>query len=430
MSLKGDAPTTSFSAVAGPFDAKVGRRWLLAAALPCTTLPLAGCGLPTAAPTPRQLEQVSKDPDWNVYFVRVSGAVIKELGTYQPRGFPDSFRSLRYKPTGALNPGDIIGISIYESGGGPQLFSAAPSPMQLPGVGGTPPPPPATTIPSQTIEADGRINVPFAGRVRVAGKTQSEAAEAIAAVLGTQTAKPQVVVALIRSVASAVSVGGEVNQAGQVLLTLRGEKLLDVIAQAGGPKFPATDVDARIMRGTAVASLPLQQVISSAIDNVVMQPNDTVVLVRNPKTFVVLGASPKVSQYNFETERVSLAEAVARAGGAVETTGNMAGIYLFRNEPSGLARNVFQSDPNAVDRTYISANEERLLAEPETRVMYRFDLTQAGGFFLAQNMAVRDKDIILVSNAPVTEMQKFFQVIRGITGVYYDLSRPVTVQGQ
>jgi len=429
MSLKGDAPTTSF-AVAGPSVAGVRRYWHLAAALVCAAISLTGCGLPTAAPTPRQLEQASRDPNWNVYFVRVSGAVVRTLSAYRPEGFPDSFRSLRYKPTGALNPGDVIGINVYEQGA-TTLFTAAPSPLLVPGPGGTAPPPPPTTIPTQIIEADGRVNVPYAGRVPVAGKTPSDAADIIARRLEREASKPQVVIAVLRSVSNAVSVGGEVRLAGQIPLTLRGEKLLDVIAQAGGPNFPATEIDVRIMRGTTLVSLPLQQVISSPIDNVVMQPNDTVVLVHNARTFVVMGASPKTSQYTFETERVSLAEALARAGGAVETTGNMAGIYLFRNEPAELARSVFQADPNAVDRTYINANEDRLAAEPVTRIMYRFDLTQAGGYFLAQNMMVRDKDIILVSNAPVTEMQKFLQIIRGFTGIYSDIKQfyPATSSG-
>jgi polysaccharide biosynthesis/export protein len=235
---------------------------------------------------------------------------------------------------------------------------------------------------------------------------------------------------LIQNVTNTVSVGGEVNRGSTVPLSLRGERLLDVIAQAGGPKYPATEVDVRMIRGNTVATLPLQQVLSSPADNIVMQPNDTIVLVRNPKTFVVMGATAKVSQYNFETERVSVAEAVARSGGVIETTGNMAGIYLFRNEPATLARNVFASDPSAIDTTYVRTNASRLQSESAVRVMYRFDLTQSPGYFFAQNMPVRDKDIVLVSNAPLTEVQKFFQMVRGITGVYYDLSKPITVQNQ
>jgi polysaccharide export outer membrane protein len=389
---------------------------------------LTACGFPAAAPTPRQIEQWSSDAEFDVYLVKVTGPVVRTVSEYRADGFPQSLRSFAYTPSVRLKPGDVIGVSIYEPSGS-QLFSPPPSPMLSAAPGsGTAAPPAATTLPAQVVEPDGRIAVPFAGRVAVAGKTPSQAAAEVQHSLSQQAVEPQVVVTLIQNVTNTVSVGGEVTRASLVPLSLRGERLLDVIAQAGGPKYPATEIDVRMIRGNTVSTLPLQQVLNSPADNIVVQPNDTIVLVRNPKTFVVMGATARVSQYNFETEKVSVAEAVARSGGVLETTGNIAGIYVFRNEPASLARQVFASDLNAVDTKYVRANDNRLMTESNVRVMYKFDLTQSPGYFFAQNMPIRDKDIVLVSNAPLTEMQKFFQMIRGITGVYYDLSKPITVQ--
>src|SRR5262249_13827356 len=146
-----------------------------------------------------------------------------------------------------------------------------------------------------------------------------------------------------------VAVGGEVNKAGLMPLTLRGEKLLDVIAWAGGPKWPAVQTDVRLMRGSSVVSIPLRQVMSNPADNIVARPDDSVTLVRNPKTFVVMGASQKVAAYNIEFEKVTLAEGIAQAGGGIDTISNLAGIYLFRNEPSPFARKMLAADANAVD---------------------------------------------------------------------------------
>ncbi len=161
-------------------------------------------------------------------------------------------------------------------------------------------------------------------------------------------------------------------------------------------------------------------------DNIVARPNDTVVLTRNPKTFVVLGAVTKVAQYGMESERVTLAEGIARAGGTMDAYGDLSGIYLLRNEPSALARSIIASDSAAVDTAYVQTDQTRNLSGPQTRVIYRVDLTQTNGYFFAQNIVLRDKDIVLVANAETAQIQKALTLLRGFTGAYFDLSRGAT----
>lgn len=382
-------------------------------------LAVSGCQLPSAAPTATEIETASA-PDWNVYLVKVNPPIVRILASERDTGFPKSLRLSGYTPTVRLRPGDVIGVNIYETGG-ITLFGAPPqqSPTGLTGQA----PPQTTTLPPQIIEPDGQILVPFVGRVSVAGKTPMQAANEIEKGLTAQTVKPQVIVSLLQNGSNEAAVGGEVNKAGLVPLTLRGEKLLDVIAVAGGPKFPATETDVRMIRGHITASIPLQQVLSSPSDNITVQPNDNIVLVRNPKTFVVLGATQKVSQYNFDTAKVTLAEAVARAGGAIDTATNLSAIYLFRYEPTQVARSILETDAEAVDIRYARSGGINALVEPETRMVYRIDLTKSGGYFYAQNIALHDKDIILLTNTESTELSKFLLIVRGLTGVYYDVNR-------
>lgn len=394
--------------------------------LPCLlALALPACsGLPAAGPTISQVERTA-DPALDVFLVKVTPPVVRTLADYKLDGFPQPFQLDTHRPSVALQPGDMVGVSIYEAGG-TTLFGGGASGGA--GAPGAPTPQPsvsamATTLPGQLVEPSGQILIPFVGRVRVAGRTPSEAADEIARRLAPQTVQPQVIVSLLSNNSNAVSVGGEVNKAGLVLLTLRGERLLDVIAQAGGPRFPALETDVRVMRGNAVAAIPLQQVLANPRDNIVVRPNDNVVLVRNPKTFVVLGAVTKVAQYNMESERVTLAEGIARAGGTVDSYGSLAGIFLLRSEPSPLARAVMKSDSSAIDDTYVRSAETRALTGPQTRVIYRIDLTQSGGYFFAQNIALRDKDIVLVANAETAQIQKAMTLLRAFTGAYFDLSK-------
>ena len=381
---------------------------------------LAGCGgLPAAAPTSAQLIR-TQDENWEVYIVKVTSLVTKALASYQGPSFPPALRMAKYTPSVALKPGDTVGITVYETAGSTLFSGTVPALMT-----GTPgmPAPQSSTLPLQIVETDGRITVPYVGRVSVAGRTPSQAAALIQEGLSAQTVRPQVVVSLVGNTSNTVSVGGEVNKAGLMPLTLRGERLLDVVAWGGGPKFPAIQVDLRLMRGQQVVSIPLQQVMSSPAENIVAQPNDAIVLVRNPKTFLVMGQTLKVNQYPFETETVTLAEGIARAGGAVEATANLSGVYLFRYEPAAFARTVLSADRQAVDASYVASRAGALDGGTDAPVIYRIDLTQADGYFLAQQVQLRDKDVVLITTADSVQFLKLMQVIRSITGAYYDLTR-------
>jgi polysaccharide export outer membrane protein len=44
-------------------------------------------------------------------------------------------------------------------------------------------------------------------------------------------------------------------------------------------------------------------------------------------------------------------------------------------------------------------------------VIYRVDLKNPATFFAAQSFPMRDKDVVYVSNAPASEVQKFFNLV-------------------
>ena len=82
-----------------------------------------------------------------------------------------------------------------------------------------------------------------------------------------------------------------------------------------------------------------------------------------------------------------------------------------------------QAEASAVEASYVQTEETRQLMGPQTRMIYRIDLTKSGGYFFAQNIALRDKDIILVANAETAQFQKAMTIIKSITGAYFDVSR-------
>jgi polysaccharide biosynthesis/export protein len=378
-------------------------------------LMVAACALPAAGPTATQLEGSIGNADFPFHLVRVDARVVSILQGYRGVSFGPSFRRGGYAASNKLRPGDIVAITVYETGGS-TLF---PPPMGNPNfsqnassINSTPAG--NSTIPAQVVEADGTINVPFVGRMKVSGHTPGEVGRMIEQGLRGKAVEPQVIVSLVNNASNSATVGGDVNAPKPVALSLRGERLLDVVAQAGGAKYPAYETYVEIVRGGHTGMALLQSVVRNPTENVIVRPNDQVFLTRIPRSFAVMGATQKVAQYPFDTERVSLAEAIARAGGPIDTVGDPGGIYLFRFEPWAVAKDVL-----------LAANID-LGDGPHpdfVPILYHVGLREAEGYFYAQSMQMRDKDLVLVTNAEATQLQKMLVIARGITGIAADVQR-------
>ena len=308
---------------------------------------LQACGLPATAPTSLELTKASDDDGFNYSTVKINARVVSVLTQFRPT-FGPAFKSGHYSATNALYPGDAVGVTVYETGGSslfppPSVVSGAAATAAAVGSVATG----ASNVPPQVIEADGTIFVPFVGRVKVSGLTPGQAGTLIEQDLQGKAVSPQVMVSLVNNIGNAVTVSGEVASAKSVPLSSRGERLLDVIAAAGGAKFPAYETYVQVVRKGQVGNVLLQTIVNNPVENFIVRPRDQIYLSHNPRTYSVLGAAQKVSLYPFAYEKVSLADALAQAGGPVDIIGDPSGIYLFRFEPWLVAKDVLE--PGSVD---------------------------------------------------------------------------------
>jgi polysaccharide export outer membrane protein len=372
---------------------------------------LAGCGLPASAPTSIELTKSSNGGDFNYTVINLDAHIISILDQYHP-SFGPVFKKAHYVATNALHPGDAIAITVYETGG-QTLF---PPPAVVPGAVATTTPigavaTGASNIPPQIVETDGTIFVPFAGRVKVAGLTPGQAGTLIEKDLQGKAVSPQVLVSLVNNIGNVVTVSGEVNSAHAVPLSSHGERLLDVIAAAGGAKYPAYEIYVQVVRKGQVGNVLLQTIVNNPAENIIVEPRDQIYLTRNPRTFAVLGATQRVALYPFSNEKVTLAEAIAQAGGPVDFSGDPGGVYLFRFEPWFIAKDL-------VDPQYVAS----LGSDPPrfVPILYRIDMRDAQGYFLAQAFQMQDKDVVLITNAAGAQLQKLLTMVSTFTGVAYD----------
>src|SRR6516165_4113117 len=191
----------------------------------------------------------------------------------------------------------------------------------------------SVAIPEQVVGADGGVSVPFAGRIPVAGRSTVDVQRGIEQRLAEKAIEPQVIVTITKSVTYAATGSGEVVSGARIPLSVNGDRLLDVIALAGGGKAPVYDTFIRLSREGVTATIPMETLVSVPAENIYAWPADVLTLVRIPQTFSVFGATGQNADVNFSSEKVTLAEALAKAGGLLDLRADPAGVFLFRFEP-------------------------------------------------------------------------------------------------
>jgi polysaccharide biosynthesis/export protein len=294
-----------------------------------------------------------------------------------------------------IGPGDFLTVSIWEAAPATLFGSLQMDPR------GLATPSLATTLPEQPVDGEGCITVPFAGRVPAAGKTLPDIAAEIKQRLAKKANQPEVLVLQTRNLSSTVTVVGEVTTSIRVPLTVAHERLLDALAFAAGVKQPVNKTTIQITRGEGVYALPLETIIQDPKQNVSLQPGDVITALFQPLSFTALGASGKNDEINFETQGITLAQALARSGGLIDSRSNPSGVFVFRLEKRAEAASAQGADAAATTTT----------SQGLVPVVYHVDLKDPRSLFWIQSFPMRDKDVLYVSNAPVAELQKFLNLL-------------------
>ena len=292
--------------------------------------------------------------------------------------------------------GDVLNVTIFEASSG-GLF--------LPADSGTRPGN-FVTIPTQIVDAKGNISIPYAGTIRAAGRTQVQLQEAIVAALKDRAIEPQVIITLVDQRTSLINVLGDVGKQSRFPATLAGERLLDTITRAGGPSGAAQDAWILLERGGRRELAPFSALVFEPANNVYVHPGDTIFVYREPQTFLAFGALGNQQQIPFGSWRLSLAEAIARAGGLADALADPASVYLYRGETREVAESL------GIDCSPFEG--------PIIPVVYNLNLRDPAGYFLASTFEMRNKDVLYTSNSHSVEATKFMNYLRTINATAMD----------
>ena len=258
-------------------------------------------------------------------------------------------------------------------------------------------------IPAQQVAPDGTITVPYAGQVPAAGRTPTEVQQTIEALLASKALGPQALVIVRRSAANAVTVAGEIVTGKRVELSPGGDRLLQVIAAAGGAQAPVHETFVRLSRNGVTATIPLQTLVADPAEDIYAEPGDVLALVRVPQAFSVFGAAGRNAMITFDAEKLTLSEALAKSRGLRDDQANSSGVFLFRYEPASIVRALGQP---------LAASAQGGVSP----VAYRFDLSDANSYLIADQFPIRDKDIIFIAEAASVQVQQLFTALSTVTG--------------
>jgi polysaccharide export outer membrane protein len=357
---------------------------------------LAGCGaLPTSGPTARQVispQADEKQPRFTV--VDIDDHVVDRVLAAPKESLHGRFPHHGVPPAPTIGIGDSVVVTIWEAAGG-GLFASAANDQVVPGSR-------SVTLPEQMVGRDGAISVPFAGRIPVAGRAPVEVQHAIEQRLAGKAIDPQVIVSVSKSVTNTVTITGEAIGGVRLPLSLKGDRLLDLIAAAGGSHAPVYETFVRLSRGGVTATIAMETLVADPRENIYAQPGDVLTVVRAQQTFSVFGATGQNNEISFPSATLTLAEALAKAGGLQDARSDPAGVFLFRYEPAPVLA---------------ALGQKPVAASPDGRspIVYRLNLRDAKAYFDAARFPVDDKDILYVANADLDELQKFFGLIGTLT---------------
>lgn len=348
----------------------------------CASLGLAACAsLPSSGPTGTEIRRaVAKPGQYPFTLVEVETPAAIPQAPIVPAS---ALVTMPPRPTDLIGPGDVLNITIYEAG--VSLFGTA---LRTAAVAGTTTVDTSSTaerLPTMRVDDYGYIRVPFVGRLRAAGHTAAEIQAMIQSGLRGMSQDPQVMVTIEQSITNSIILAGEITKPGRLVLATNRESLIDAIALAGGYRGNAKDAVARVQRDGQTFEIRLSDLLDMPQQDLQVAPGDRITLVSRPQSFSVLGAPNKAEEIDFPRGRLTLAEAVALAGGANPNAGDAGAVFIFRYVPQA--------------------------SGGELPTVYHVNMMRPGAYLLSQRFVMHDRDVLYVGNARANQLSKFVNLL-------------------
>lgn len=367
-------------------------RWARAAALLALVSFTASCGLPRVGPNKREIFAGSVQREGDAFIVSVNDRVTRATAVVPAFGFSQAFQNAGIVGSDTIRPGDTLGLTIYENVDDGLLAGTGLN---------------ATMLEEVQVDGAGFIFVPYAGRIRAAGNTPEAIRRLITERLADQTPDPQVMVRRVAGDGATVTVTGAVTQQGVFPIERPTRTLAAMLARAGGVSVEPEIARVKVIRGSHTGEVWFEDLFDDPTTDVALRGGDRILVEADTRSFTALGATGTQTQMRFNTKTITAVEAIAQVGGLSATTADPTGVFVFRNEPEEIAKQV-------LGRTDIIGAQ---------RMVYVLDLTEPNGLFMARDFVIRDGDTVYVTEAPFAQWSKALSAVSGTLGLATSLAR-------
>ena len=357
-------------------------RWARPIALLAAMAVVSSCGLPQVGPNKRQIFAGSVQKEGDAFVVAVNDRVTRATAVAPALGFSPGFINAGQLGSDTINPGDTLGLTIWENVDDGLLAAQGAN---------------ATVLEEVQVDGSGFIFVPYAGRIKAAGNSPEAIRRIITNKLSEQTPDPQVQVRRLAGDGATVSLVGSVGAQGVYAIERPTRTLATMLARAGGVTITPQIAQVTVLRGNQRGKIWLEDLYSHPELDIALRGGDRILIEEDTRSFVALGATGAQQKVPFETKNLSALEGIAQVGGLNAGTADPTGVFVFRNEPEAVVAQV------------LGRND----LQGAQRMGYVLDLTKPNGMFMARDFVIRDGDTLYVTEAPFTQWSK---VISSITG--------------
>ncbi len=305
-------------------------------------LGLSACVPVSSTDFPVSAEAQANAPMDNVSIIRLTP---QNIGAYRApeqmsRGgarLPSSPGNWQYQ----VGVGDVLSITVWDH---PELtLPAGPQRSQLES--------------GSWVNADGRIFYPYIGQLAVAGESIVNIQQDLTEMLAEFIPDPQVEVKVAAFNSQKVVITGAITQPGSLPVTNLPLSLIEAVNAVGGLRDGADARQVTVRRGGQNYYVDLQAFLENgrSVNNPLLRGGD-IVNVPNMENNVayVLGQISSPGPVDLGARGINLTDAISRQGGLVEGRANAKGIFVFRDQGSGIA--VFQLDA-ATPLAFVLATE-------------------------------------------------------------------------
>lgn len=343
---------------------------------------LAACALPQGAGQTRQILKGADSPEatFGVYPIqRGTASVVAGWGGSGGGGTAVSgwITRTRGPATNAIQAGDKVDITIWDTGEGSVLTQPGEKVVSLTGL---------------TVSPDGSVFLPFVNKVYLAKMTPDEARENIQNKLDPVIPASQVLVAHTVGRKSTVDVVGGVSSPGNFPLPDRDFTVMGVIALAGGVPDSINNPQVRLMRDGKLYGVSMDKLLKDPSMDTTLRGGDKVFVENEERYFLSLGAAKSEAEIPFPRDRITALDAMALIGGLNDIRANPKGILVLRDYPAAAVRGDGRGPA-------------------KERMVFTIDLTTADGLFSAGEFQIHHRDVVLVTESAVTATETVFGIV-------------------